>query len=113
MTKKVVLIVLGAVLLLCGLGCAVPCDERLVRDPAWRHDLGPKHWQHDVPAAEHQRADAVEAVKEGQPLGRPRQPEQRQAGVRHVVYASTGGAIYGEAGLAKCITVSTSPGTCR
>ena len=62
---------------------AVAGQELLVVDPARRHHLGLQQRQHDVAAAEDQRADAVEAVEEGQTLARcdpaqERQPEQER-----------------------------------
>ena len=94
------------------LGRAVAGHELLVRHPAGRHDLGLQQRQHDVPAAEHQRADAVEAVEDGErlaraaaaaasgsPIRRPKKQRQgddrRPAADRHP-HGAAGAAVLGD-----------------
>ena len=57
---------------------AVSGYELFVSNPARRHDLGLEQRQHYVPAAEHHRAAAVEAVEDIEPVVLPCLPENRQ-----------------------------------
>lgn len=51
-----------------GLRGAVAGEELAVRDPAGGHDGLLQKWEHDVPAAKHQRSGAVKAVEDGHRL---------------------------------------------
>src|SRR5262249_42584263 len=61
-----------------GLRRAIAGDELLRRHPARRNHLGLQQGEHDVPAPEHQRARAVEAVEHGQRVMRRHVPGDRQ-----------------------------------
>ena len=65
------------------LGRAIARQEGVVADPARRHKGLAQERQHDVAAAEHQRARAVKGVKKGQAFGmcniaKNRQPDKEE-----------------------------------